>query len=135
LNIGTAELQHISTLGPSTTIGGVRYQGGQFETSSVETDPHFDKGLKPQFPPPLGDQRLVSNFSRFSAYAYEYAELWPQFLTAVAGLTYDQVHYPVNHRFSPISDDQDTRDQVSPKAGLIFTPGKATSLRLVPWAG
>jgi hypothetical protein len=63
-------------------------------------------------------------------YAYEYAELWPQFLTAVAGLTYDQVHYPVNHRFSPISDDHNTRDQVSPKAGLIFTPGKATSLRL-----
>lgn len=129
LNLGTAELQHLATLGRSTIIAGVRYQGGEIRTSSVETDPRIVAYGLTTTNRNLDDTQLDSPLNRFSAYAYEYGELWPQVLTVVAGVTYDRIQYPVNHRSSPISAVRDTRDQVSPKAGLILTPGRETSLR------
>src|SRR5207249_5044659 len=47
----------------------------------------------------------------------------------IAGLSYDRVMFPANFRFAPISSQEKTVDRVSPKAGLIWTPGKNTTIR------
>ena len=125
----TSELQHIWKLEDFTTVAGVRYQYGTLETQSLLTDA---SGL-PFFPPiiygdVLADQSIDSNFQRISAYAYEHwnATDW---LALVGGIAYDQVHFPQNHRASPINDVEESKDQVSPKAGFILTPLRDTTLR------
>ena len=46
-----------------------------------------------------------------------------------AGVSYDQLHYPANGEFAPISSDETTAEEVSPKAGFIWTPGRNTVFR------
>ena len=44
-------------------------------------------------------------------------------------MTYDHITYPENFRSAPISGNETTADQVSPKAGLIWTPLDNTTVR------
>src|SRR5262249_31001886 len=37
--------------------------------------------------------------------------------------------FPSNFRFAPLSDAQETKDQLSPKAGVIWTPLSGTTIR------
>nr|ACX33953.1 putative TPR repeat-containing protein [uncultured prokaryote EC6] len=131
LSLFTAELQHIWTLDQDrfTTIVGARYQVGQFDTDSLLNHP---KGI-PVFPPikfsgTLATQDLTSDFDRFAAYLYEYWKV-QDWLTLVGGVAYDDVSYPINHRYAPISAAEDDQSQVSPKAGFILTPLRDTTLR------
>lgn len=126
----TAELQHVWQTTRWTTIVGGRYQQEQFDTTSRITEP---SGI-PFWPPvvfqdTLADQNVESTFERFSAYGYEYWEAVPHWFTLVGGVVYDSVHFPVNHRSPPISAEEDTEDQVSPKVGFILTPLPRTTLR------
>jgi hypothetical protein len=50
-------------------------------------------------------------------------------LMLVGGISYDRVAYPENYRFAPVSPVESTVDQVSPKAGLIWTPARQTTVR------
>jgi outer membrane receptor protein involved in Fe transport len=50
-------------------------------------------------------------------------------LLLTAGVSYDRLYYPQNFRTSPLASEQETDDQVSPKAGVIWTPLKNTVLR------
>lgn len=126
----TVEGQHIWQTDSFTTIVGTRYQHEQFDTSSQVSQP---SGI-PFWPPVvfndlLSDQTVTSTLERFSAYGYEYWRVAPGWLTLVGGVAYDHLDYPVNHRSSPITEEEDSADKVSPKAGFIATPFKSTSVR------
>ena len=125
----SAELQHIAKLSPHTLIGGVRCQVGETETSAEET--RLDGA---HFPPYASLRDFVSSQAhtteliRLSVYGYDQWQiLEPLWLTA--GVSYDVLHYPRNVDLPPISSEERTSSQVSPKAGLVWTPAANTTCR------
>jgi hypothetical protein len=77
-------------------------------------------------PPPTGHQD--SSMDRIAVYLYDTVEVLPQcYLTA--GVSYDRLRYPENLRNTPVSVHETERDQVSPKAGLQWTPFSRVTLR------
>jgi outer membrane receptor protein involved in Fe transport len=49
------------------------------------------------------------------------------FLTA--GLSYDRVTFPANHRNTPISSGKETKDLFGPKAALVYSPSDWLTMR------
>src|ERR1051325_7565996 len=76
----------------------------------------------------MSTQQLDLNMERLSFYGYDQWRIIEP-LAVTAGLAYDRLRFPRNVLNPPLSDDEITRDQISPKAGLIFTPWKRTTLR------
>jgi len=118
----SAEIQQICETPMFTSIVGARYQSGNADTSD-----QLDRV------PPFGDTTAVhtqneTDLSRFSAYAYEHWQPIDSF-RLIAGLAYDHLEFPVNIDTSPISSKEDNKDQVSPKAGFIWSPLPETHLR------
>lgn len=128
LEIYLAELQQIGTVGSWTWLGGARFQTGEFGSRNASSVIPFN------FPPITSSsfrgltQTGENDFERFSAYAYGSRELLDR-LSLTAGLSYDRLIYPENHRFAPLSAGQGGTDQVSPKAGLVWQPAETTTLR------
>ena len=111
-------------------ILGGRYQWGDMHTRNQ----HTNVIVPPPLPPILGNlfpnqpENVTTDFSRGSAYAYYY--LRPvQSLNLVAGLSYDTLRFPANFRFAPLSSAEEQVDQLSPKAGLVWTPLARTTAR------
>lgn len=73
-------------------------------------------------------QQSESDFERIGGYGYAHWQV-VQPLRLIGGVSYDRLTYPINFRYAPISDREDTIDCVSPKAGAILTPLKDTVLR------
>jgi len=48
----------------------------------------------------------------------------------IGGVAYDHLRYPENANLPPLQREETTREQVSPKAGLVWTPLDSTSLRV-----
>jgi tetratricopeptide (TPR) repeat protein len=118
----SAEIQQICQTPVFTSIVGVRYQSG-----SADTRDRLNRV------PPIGETNsiLINNstdLSRFSIYAYEHWQVFDS-LRLIAGVTYDRLEYPVNIDTSPITGREDSKDQVSPKAGILWTPFQDTHLR------
>jgi outer membrane receptor protein involved in Fe transport len=130
----TAELQQIWQQERHTLVAGGRYQAGDFDTQSrlgASTPTRLGNSqstLPFTFASPPIAQDLSSDFQRVSVYAYENVRLLePVLLTA--GVSYDRLTYPLNHRLAPISSSVETTDSWSPKAGLIWSVASNTSLR------
>jgi Tfp pilus assembly protein PilF len=117
----TGELQHIWEGDPHRLIVGTRYQAGEFRTENRQTSSEPLPGLE-------ADQDLRSDFRRFDAYGYYHQQV-AESLLLLAGVSYDYVMFPVNHRYAPISSEEESTDQVSPKAGLVWSPTAGTTLR------
>lgn len=128
LEIYLAELQQIGTVGSWAWLGGGRFQSGDFTTANANSVIPF--GFPPIFSNSFQDlsQSDESSMERLSAYGYVHHELH-ETLRATAGLSYDHLIYPRNYRFAPLSSEQANVDQLSPKAGLIWTPGPKTTFR------
>ena len=137
----TAELQHIWESERHAVIAGGRFQSGRFDTAATVSDFAIN-GAAGNFggvpttnlfgPSSLGasgaTNDFVSHLERWSAYGYyQFKILAPLQLTA--GLSYDWLNYPENFRDPPISKGQRKTDRISPKAGLIWTPSRFTTLR------
>jgi len=120
LEIYSGEVQQIWQRSDNTLIVGGRFQAGEFDTRSTLTS-----GLIFDVPPV---QRVEADFQRVSGYVYDQWQIWPALL-AVGGVSYDRVTFPLNYRYAPITPGEETRDQVSPKAGLIWTPSRAFTAR------
>src|SRR5438067_4261762 len=71
---------------------------------------------------------FVSHLERWSAYGYYQLKLLDP-LQVTAGISYDWLNYPDNFRDPPISNGQRRTDALSPKAGLIWTPSRLTTVR------
>ena len=120
----SVELNQILKVPRQTFIAGARYQNGSFETANQITD---ILGAGPALVvPPSGDQD--SSMERSAAYLYDTVEVLPQFYLT-AGLSYDRLRYPENLRNTPVSVRESKRDQLSPKAGLSWTPLSRVTLR------
>lgn len=114
----TVEAQHILELHPHSIIVGGSYQTGAADTDAMLT----------QFGNSRSDQQLDLDLDRLTAYGYyEWRVIDPLALTG--GVTFDQLRYPENALNAPLSQREKSVDQVSPKAGVIFTPGQHTTVR------
>ena len=123
----TVELNQIAQLNKTTLVVGARYQGGELENNDLlRVVP--GSAFTPLFHDPAVADAITHDFSRVAGYGYVTQALWENlFLTA--GLTYDSLQYPSNHRSPPLSATELTEDQLSPKAGLVWMINDAVSLR------
>ncbi len=112
----SAELQQIWQFNPHTIIAGARYQTADANTKVIlnQTEP------LPSRPLPYTDatQSIRTDQDRIQVYGY-YEWQTCDYLRLIGGLSYDRLHYPRNIDTAPITADEATRDQVSPKAGFI----------------
>ena len=69
LNLGTVEAQHIWAAGRFTTLGGVRYQGGDVFTESGEANVQVTPLPVDDVPAVLPGRSVQADFERFAAYA------------------------------------------------------------------
>ena len=114
----SAELQHIWESHPHTVVAGAAYQNGCADTTAELRA--LDNILS--------SQMVASELERLSCYGYyQWRIVEPLALTA--GVSYDRLRYPCNLLAAPLRDDEVTDDQVSPKAGVMFTPWPRTTLR------
>lgn len=73
-------------------------------------------------------RRLTVNDQRASLYGYHNWRI-TDWLMLDGGLTYDNLHMPNGVTSAPFNSEMKTINQVSPKAGLIWTPGQNTTFR------
>lgn len=116
--IYTAELQQILQFNPHTFIFGGNYQNGRANTGA-----QLD-----QLGTPMSVQQIGSDVERFSTYAYYQWQIC-QPLAFTAGVTYDHLRFPDNALNAPLNNSEAGKEQVSPKLGLIYTPGPRTTVR------
>jgi hypothetical protein len=116
----SAELQQIWENHQLTFIVGGRYQWGEAETSD---DLNRTLGLPVQV---FGNPE--TDLSRESVYGYAHWQVADP-LRLIGGVSYDHLEYPVNIDTSPVSGVEDSKSQLSPKAGLLFTPQANTHFR------
>ena len=116
----TGELNQIWEQGNNTLIFGARFQSGEFHTSDL-----LDHAVLPipsflfNVPPAAHD--FNTSLERESFYVYD---IWRPFrtLSLTAALSYDRLKFPTNYRNSPIVNGEDSRNRLSPKAGVIWNP-------------
>jgi len=128
LTIYSGELQQIWQTPEHNTILGARLQYGDSDASNVQNSP---SALVPIFPGPptnAAQQDVSSLFKRLSFYGYHQWQVFDP-LQLIGGVAYDRITYPENFLTAPISGDERTEDQISPKAGLIWTPLGGTTFR------
>jgi hypothetical protein len=118
----SGELQQIWQNHSFTFIG-----GGRFQSAAADTVDHLRRT------PPFGQVTAIDINNRTDldgVGVYGYVQ-WQALdsLRLIGGVSYDYLHFPVNIDTSPISGQQDTRDQVSPKAAIVWSPLPETDLR------
>jgi Tfp pilus assembly protein PilF len=130
LEIYSAELQQVWQKSDHTLILGGRFQSGDYHFENFQEDPisPYVLFIIPDSQTPVADQDITSDFERVSTYAYHTWQVAKP-LALVAGVTYDRVEFPQNFHSTPVLEAEDSADQVSPKAGLIWTPAHKTTLR------
>jgi len=128
LEIYSGEVQQIFEEVKHTTILGARVQYGHFDTSNLQDNPGNLGTLFPDPPAPAADQDLKTLFRRYSLYGYHQWEP-VDWLELIGGVSYDRITFPANFRTAPISAEETTVDQVSPKAGMILHPAADTTVR------
>ncbi len=118
----STELQQMVQLSSHTLIAGGRFQIGETENTVAVRPTGFLSNLLKY------NDTIETDFKRFSAYMYDYWQILDP-LQITAGLTYDRLDYPVNTDLPPISPEEESKDQISPKLGLRYTPLKDTTVR------
>jgi hypothetical protein len=99
-------------------VGG-RWQSGELDTHSALT----------QDPIGFSNQQAIDpQLERGNVYGYySWQALEP--LRLIGGVSYDHLEYPENADLPPLTKGDTTRDLVSPKAGLLYTPWENGWLR------
>jgi tetratricopeptide (TPR) repeat protein len=128
LTIYSAELQQIWQTPEHNTILGTRIQYGDSDAYNVQNTPSAFAGSLFPNPTNVAQQDISSLFRRISVYGYHQWQVFDP-LQLIGGVTYDRITFPENFQTAPFSGNEQTEDQVSPKAGLILTPLDNTTLR------
>ena len=126
LTFYTAELQQLWQIKDHTAVFGGRFQTGEIETHNRQVG-----GVLVDGSVLVGgdqNQNVTTDLERQTVYLYDQWQALPKVLL-VGGVSYDWIRFPENHRFAPVSSSEETRDQISPKAGLIWTPTAGTTVR------
>jgi tetratricopeptide (TPR) repeat protein len=115
----TGELNQIWETDANTLVFGARFQSGEFHTSDLLDNPPAFAAAFFNIPPAIQD--FNTSLERQSYYIYD---TWRPFrtLSVTGGLSYDRLEFPTNYRNAPIVGGEDTRDRLSPKAGVIWNP-------------
>lgn len=124
--IYSGELNQIFQRERHTDILGVRYQSGNFYSSST-LDNVQPPAAAPLFNPPVattGD----GDFERLSVYEYHQWKLHDN-LVAVGGVAYEQLVYPLNYRRPPLQNGRRRAEEICPKAALVWNPRAEVTLR------
>ena len=124
LEIYSAELQQIWESYAHGTIVGTRFQYGEFNMGNLQVATNFVA----LFDNPAAQQDIESDFRRFSVYGYHQWRICDEF-QLVGGLSYDWISFPENFRYAPVSAEEQTEEQLSPKAGFIWTPLERSTIR------
>jgi outer membrane receptor protein involved in Fe transport len=121
-------------LNDHTLVVGGRYQQGTFDgTARIgrgQSPVRLTNGSLLWLETPPIQQDASSAMERLSLYAYDFwnpASL--PWLSLSAGIGFDHLRYPLNHRVAPLSEAAASTDQVSPRAGVILRPDPRTILR------
>jgi tetratricopeptide (TPR) repeat protein len=129
----TAEAQQVYQGESLRMIMGGRFQTGTVDTWNRQLPPaayeNAAGGVLPRSLFSTAIQDYDTDVHRFSGYVY-LLKSWLSALELTAGMAYDQLTYPANFRYAPILNTEETVSQVSPKAGLSFTPLKDTVFRV-----
>ena len=124
----TSELNQILQLERHTLVLGGRFQTGDFDTSDRLNLSPEAANLATLFNNPPAATASEDRFEKISGYAY-YSWEPVDDLHLTGGVAYDRLTYPVNFRLPPISSGSTTRDQISPKAALVWSPLSEVTLR------
>ncbi len=116
LEAWTFELQQIVQRERHTLV-----VGGRFQTGDIDTESFIQRGAGIA-------QEIQPDLNRASGYAY-YTYKLLHTLALTAGVAYDYLEYPRNNEIPPVSAEETSRDQWSPKAGLRWQPFDSTTLR------
>jgi Tfp pilus assembly protein PilF len=130
LEIYSGEAQQIWQTHSHITTVGSRIQRGDFKTFNLQSDFGPASGYVSGYVP-FGrtyQAEFTTPFERFSVYGYHSWQI-ADAIQVVGGISYDRIIHPENFRASPISNVADTTDQVSPKAGFVWTPLEDTTIR------
>ncbi len=119
--IYTIELNQIVQTERHGLVLGSRFQSGTFQTRDTLTLSPGARFLDPFFNSPPTQGRTRDEFERISGYGY-YTLKVLEGLFATVGVAYARITFPENYRSVPISSGTTTRDQVSPKAALVWNP-------------
>ena len=123
ISLYAAELQQIITLDRHTAVLGARFQAGEFDLESAPQRVSFGPFVT------TSRQEFSEDFQRVALYAYDSWRVLDA-LRLIGGVTYDHLIYPQNFRSTPLHEGTERRERLSPKAGLVWTPGAATVVRL-----
>jgi hypothetical protein len=134
LELGTGDLQQIWQRNTHSVVMGGRFQAGEFQTGNRLTNGFLTDFIQTNTVPFAPDQDIQSHLVRGSVYLYDHWRVWDTLLLA-GGLSFDWLTFPENHRYAPISDAEETRDQIAPKAGLIWTPARNATVRAAYFRG
>ena len=117
----TGELNQIWEQGNNTLIFGARFQSGEFHTSDRLDHAVAPLPRDPFFSDPPATHDFTTSLERESIYVYD---TWRPFrnLSLTGGLSYDRLKFPTNYRNPPIVSAEESRDQLSPKVGVIWNP-------------
>ena len=128
LEIFSAELQQIATLGMQTFVFGGRFQSGQFDTHATLDNFGGNSSDAMFIENPASLRSESVHFERLSLYFYD---TWHpvRWLSLTGGLVYDEMDYPDNFRNPPINGKQISLHKVSPKAGFILQPWRGATIR------
>lgn len=107
----SAELQQVIESHHHSLIFGGRSQFGDVKASAVLS----------RIAGPVTEQTGSEDFLRNSVYGYYTWRPLDNF-SVVGGVTYDRIEFPENTDFAPISFRATSRDKVSPKVGVLFSP-------------
>jgi Tfp pilus assembly protein PilF len=131
VEIYSAEWQQIQARGDHHTVAGARAQMGEIRTAGVQRDQVVLGEINGFFQPgvPLAKQRFGTDVRHFAGYAYHHWQFHPA-LQLIGGVAYNRVSFPANFLAPPLTGREADTDQVSPKAGLVWTPGVKTTVRL-----
>jgi hypothetical protein len=122
----TGELQHILQMRGHTLIAGGRAQFGDLDNrSGLELRAGAFPG--PDVFPPFGAS-TEHDIRRYALYIYDHWQLLDS-LRLSAGLAYDYLDFPQNSEIPPLAIEQRHKDQVSPKAGVEWSPNRHVTLR------
>jgi hypothetical protein len=128
--IWTLELNQIAQGEKQHLVAGGKIQSGNFHTTDQLTLSSSAAVFQPFFNNPPAAVNTRDQFEHYSAYGYYTRELFADFLLT-GGLAYDRMTFPSNFRSPPTSGGTTTREQISPKAALVWTPVKEVTLRSV----
>src|SRR4030095_5773977 len=102
--------------------------GGRYQSGHIRTGNQLELSAAPDALLPPVDDSTEQDFERGSAYAYYSVKVLDP-LMLLGGVAYDCVRYPANFRNPPVTSGEARREQIGPKAALMWTPAQQVTVR------